>query len=138
MTQLSSKRLFERKSLVVFVVLVSQTACSGNYRVESNISREKWDAYYKHTQVTIYPRSALEGLQWQSLGVVEGLSCQQEPRDPPPTPGQARTELRRNAANRGANGVVDLACIPDDEPIAGCQASISCFGEAVLIQDPPQ
>jgi uncharacterized protein YbjQ (UPF0145 family) len=67
------------------------------------------------------------------LGQVSGNSCKNMAWDPPPSTNDALLRLRVEAAQRGANTVMDVACNEAGTDAFGtnCWASVSCKGVAV-------
>lgn len=67
------------------------------------------------------------------LGQVSGNSCKNMMWDPPPSTSDALLRMRIEAAKRGANIVMDVACNDAGTDAFGtnCWASVSCKGVAV-------
>ncbi|MGQ0582648.1 MAG: Rcs stress response system protein RcsF [Reyranella sp.] len=67
------------------------------------------------------------------LGQVQGNSCKNMAFDPPPTTNDALLRMRVEAAQKGANTVMDVACNESGTDAWGtnCWASVSCKGVAV-------
>jgi uncharacterized protein YbjQ (UPF0145 family) len=69
----------------------------------------------------------------QVLGQVAGNSCKNLAWDPPPSTSDALLRMRVEAAKRGANVVMDVACNEAGTDAWGtnCWSSVSCKGVAV-------
>jgi uncharacterized protein YbjQ (UPF0145 family) len=69
----------------------------------------------------------------QALGQVAGNSCKNLMWDPPPSTNDALLRMRIEAAKRGANVVMDVACNQAGTDALGtnCWSSVSCKGVAV-------
>jgi RcsF protein len=105
------------------------TAC-GNVKFSSNIDKENFDNYFKPSQVTVYEKSQLQGLDYRFIAAVEGSSCQEEENDRPADIKEARTNARINAAEMQANGIVFQTCL-NFERDTSCISNIICYGRAI-------
>lgn len=117
------------------VLALGLTGCSGDYAVNSNLSKRNWDDYFKASGIEVLSREQLAGMSYTTVGLVHGESCQENVELPPPDMAQAQTVAKRKAADLGANGLRALRCVHDSQPIPGCLASISCYGEAIALSD---
>ena len=110
------------------------SACS-NFEFSSNLDKENFTEYFKPSQVTIYEKSQLTGLDYTFIGTVEGSSCQEEANDRPADIKQARTNARIQAANLNANGIVFQSCLtfPAD---SSCISNIICYARALDVTLP--
>ena len=116
---------------ITLFTAVFLSGCS-NYQFSSNIDKANFDEYFKPSQVTIYSKSDLQDLDYQSLGAVEGSSCQQKSNQLPADIKEARTNARINAANMNANGVVFQSCI-NFKADKTCLSNIICYGRAIEV-----
>ena len=105
------------------------TGCS-NYQFNSNLDKQNFDEYFKPSQVTIYEKSELLNLNYETLGAVDGSSCQLKEKDIPANLKEARTNARINAANMHANGIVFQTCL-NFEQDRTCVSNIICYGHAL-------
>lgn len=125
--------LIDMKRLILMMPLIA-SGCA-NYAFNSNLDKENFDEYFKPSSVNVYQSSALDELNYLSLGTVEGESCQLDINQPIPTAAQARTEARRKVADMGGNGVVFDSCSELANP-PGCLKQIVCYGQALKVAEP--
>ena len=85
--------------------------------------------------MTLVEKEQLDSLQYQILGTVEGNSCQEDNTQPVPVIGDARTDARVRTADLGGNALLISKCIELGQT-PGCQASITCYGQALKIAEP--
>lgn len=112
------------------------TGCSG-YSFHTNLDKENFTEYFKPGSVTLIDKAQMAKLDYQVLGTVEGTSCQEEANQPVPVIGDARTEARRRTADLGGNALVLSQCL-ELQQTPGCLASITCYGQAMLVREPQQ
>lgn len=105
------------------------SGCS-NYPFSSNLDKENFETYFKPSQVTVYEKSDLADLNYQSIGAVDGSSCQTDEHQLPADIKEARTNARINAANMNANGIVFQSCLTF-EADKSCVSNIICYGQAL-------
>jgi len=119
------------KRLIVLTFIGFISGCS-NYTVESNLSKQNIETYFKPSQVTIYDKSELLDKEYTVLGAVEGSSCQEASNDLPASEKEARTNARINASDMKANGIVFQTCLnfPQDE---ACVSNVICYGRALEV-----
>ncbi len=117
-----------------FTLLLS--ACS-NFEFSSNLDKDNFSEYFKPSQVTVYEKSQLAGLDYTFIGAVEGSSCQEEENDRPADIKQARTNARIRAAELNANGIVFQSCLTF-EADSSCISNIICYARALDITLPEQ
>ncbi|GAA4874374.1 Rcs stress response system protein RcsF [Ferrimonas pelagia] len=114
--------------LIPALSLLLLAGCSTDLSFSSNLDKDNFDDYFAAGQVklldTIPPQA-------KRLGLVEGQSCQSGPQYPIPTPAEARTDLRKQAAALGANAVQLQLCTELEPGDNGCLASMVCYGEAL-------
>lgn len=110
------------------------TGCSG-YSFHTNLDKENFTEYFKPGSVTLVDQEQLATLDYQILGTVEGISCQEDEHQPVPVIGDARTEARIRTADMGGNGLLISKCI-ELQQTPGCQASITCYGQALKVAEP--
>ncbi|GAA5190434.1 Rcs stress response system protein RcsF [Ferrimonas gelatinilytica] len=108
--------------------LLLLTACSNDYRFSSNLDPDNFEDYFAAGNVVLVDTLPPQA---EALGVVEGQSCQREAQDPAPNGAEARTDMRRNAAQLGADAVKLLRCSEVDPEASGCLALMVCYGQAL-------
>lgn len=116
---------------LLFISLFSllTTACS-HFNYSTNLDKENFDEYFKPSQVIIYQKSELAGLDYHVISAVDGSSCQQKENGIPANERDARTKARLNAADMGANGVTFQTCLTI-KPDKACITNIICYGRAL-------
>lgn len=114
---------------IVLASLLLISGCSGNYQFSSNLDPEPIEGYFAPANVQLLTAKPAEAT---SKGFVSGDSCQTKSSLPPANEADARTELRRQAAEKGANAVIVQQCITLAE-VPGCVSAIQCSGEAVQL-----
>ncbi|MGL4476397.1 MAG: Rcs stress response system protein RcsF [Shewanella sp.] len=114
--------------------LVLLSGCAGDYSFQSNLSGKAIDDYFKAGDVTLYTRDQAPNGLFERVKMVAGESCQLEANSPPATMAEARTELRRQAADVGANGVMLNNCVTFTNEAEGCVSRIQCLGQAIKVQ----
>ncbi|MFB0955320.1 MAG: exopolysaccharide biosynthesis protein, partial [Aeromonadaceae bacterium] len=81
------------------------TGCSG-YSFHTNLDKENFTEYFKPGSVALVDKAQLAELDYQILGTVEGVSCQEDNSQPVPVIGDARTEARTRTADLGGNALL--------------------------------
>ncbi|MGR7920559.1 Rcs stress response system protein RcsF [Zobellella denitrificans] len=119
--------------LGVTLAALALSGCAG-WGFDSNVSPTGIKEYYKGDAVRLYSKAELEGVNYVTLGSVEGEACQVEANEAPPKEADARAQLRRRAADMGANGVVLDSCIRFND-MPGCLEQVLCSGQAVVVAD---
>lgn len=109
------------------------SGCAG-WGFDSNVSPSGIKDYYKGDGVTLYSKAELEGGNYVTLGSVEGEACQVEAQEAPPKEADARAQIRRRAADMGANGLILNSCIRFDD-MPGCLEQVLCSGQAIVVAD---
>ncbi|MGL5046105.1 MAG: Rcs stress response system protein RcsF [Shewanella sp.] len=112
-----------------FVLLLS--ACASDYSFNSNLDGEAINDYFKASDVMLYERDNLPKGHYELKGLVQGESCQADTNAAPASLADARTEARRNAADKGANGIIIKQCVIFEEATQGCISRALCVGQAV-------
>lgn len=113
--------------------LMALTACSG-VSVHTNLDPENFTEYYKPSTVEVTTYEELGNTPYVHLGTLSGLSCQVKSDDFPANASDARTDLRRKAADAGANALVPGKCVTAKDTGA-CSISVTCYGDALLVED---
>ncbi|WP_028117309.1 Rcs stress response system protein RcsF [Ferrimonas senticii] len=114
------------------MLLTALLGCSNNYSFNSNLDGQRIDQYFAVGQVQVTDAAPAHA---QSLGFVDGLSCQSGNQQPVANEADARTALRKAAATLGANTVVIRQCVALAE-LPGCLSAIQCSAEAFGISQP--
>ncbi|WP_375055457.1 Rcs stress response system protein RcsF [Zobellella sp. DQSA1] len=109
------------------------SGCAG-WGFDSNVSPAGIKDYYKGDGVAPYSKAELEGVNYVTLGSVEGEACQMEAKEAPPKEADARAQIRRRAADMGANGLILNSCIRFDD-MPGCLEQVLCSGQAIVVAD---
>ncbi|MBL1378580.1 Rcs stress response system protein RcsF [Zobellella iuensis] len=109
------------------------SGCAG-WGFNSNVSPAGIKDYYKGDGVTLYSKTELEGVNYVTLGSVEGEACQVEANEAPPKEADARAQIRRRAADMGANALILNSCIRFDD-MPGCLEQVLCSGQAIVVAD---
>ena len=115
------------------LVALTLSGCA-NMGFDSNVSPAGIKDYYKGNNVKLYGRDELKGVNYVSLGTVEGESCQVEANDPPPKDADARADIRRRAADMGANGILLDRCVRFTD-MPGCIEQVLCSGQALVVNE---
>ena len=119
--------------LGVSLLAVALSGCAG-WGFNSNVSPDGIKDYYKGDGVQLYSKADLEGVNYVTLGSVEGEACQIKADEAPPKEADARASVRRRAADMGANGILMDRCIRFDD-MPGCIEQVLCSGQALKVAD---
>ncbi|MBY6186935.1 hypothetical protein KUV89_09905 [Marinobacter hydrocarbonoclasticus] len=105
------------------------SGCAGNYAIDSNLDKAHFERYFAPGQVKLLSPDAAIG-NAEVLGLVEGISCQARAQDVPANDADARTEMRSQAAELGADAVLLHQCLTLEEQ-PGCVSARACYGKAL-------
>ena len=119
--------------LGVSLLAVTLSGCAG-WGFNSNVSPDDIKDYYKGDGVQLYNKAELEGVNYVTLGSVEGEACQINANEAPPKEADARASVRRRAADMGANGILMDRCIRFDD-MPGCIEQVLCSGQALMVAE---
>lgn len=108
-------------------------AC-GSYSFKTNIDPENFVEYTKPSRVDVYTNESIVEHRYHSLGMVDGIACQEKANDYIALESDARTDARIKAANLGANAIVFNKCVRLEKTNA-CNVSVTCYGEAFIVDD---
>ncbi|MCL1123879.1 Rcs stress response system protein RcsF [Shewanella surugensis] len=114
---------------IALILLLS--ACNSNYTFNSNLNSDAIEDYFKPSEVTVYEANKQPLGKYEIKGLVEGQACQTTENGVPVTIADARTEARRAAADKNANGLMVKNCVLITEPTPGCFSSALCIGQAI-------
>ena len=117
----------------VSLLAVALSGCAG-WGFNSNVSPDGIKDYYKGDSVRLYSKAELEGVNYVTLGSVEGEACQITADEAPPKEADARASVRRRAADMGANGLLLDRCIRFDD-MPGCIEQVLCSGQALKVAE---
>ena len=117
----------------VSLLAVALSGCAG-WGFNSNVSPDGIKDYYKGDGVQLYSKAELEGVNYVTLGSVEGEACQIQADEAPPKEADARASVRRRAADMGANGILMDRCIRFDD-MPGCIEQVLCSGQALKVAE---
>ncbi|MGL5661057.1 MAG: Rcs stress response system protein RcsF [Aeromonas sp.] len=120
------------KRLILIMPLIA-SGCA-NYGFHSNLDKKNFSDYFKPSSVHVYQQDELADLNYLSLGTVEGESCQIDAHQAIPNASEARTLVRRRAADMGGNGVVINKCAELNET-PGCLKQVICYGQALKVAE---
>lgn len=108
------------------------TACSAHYDISTNLDPENFREHFAASQVTIYQDEQDFSTKFRPLGLVEGQDCQVKAHHAMPDPIAARTRARKQAFEKGANGIIFSPCVAVESP--SCTALLVCYGQAFQIE----
>lgn len=119
------------KIILSSVLVLLLSACASDYSFNSNLDGEAINDYFKASDVVLYEGDTLPKGHYELKGLVQGESCQADLNGAPASLADARTEARRNAADKGANGIVIKQCVIFEEAAQGCISRALCVGQAI-------
>ncbi|WP_286235631.1 Rcs stress response system protein RcsF [Thalassotalea sediminis] len=124
-------------SVFVIVCTVLLGACSSQYAVKTNVDKTNFSRYFSPTKVKIYQNEQELPSTYQSLGGVEGESCQSKSHHEMPNIIDARTDARRTAFQQGANAIIFTNCalIENNQADKKCIRTRVCYGRIFFIND---
>ncbi|GLS82697.1 Rcs stress response system protein RcsF [Paraferrimonas haliotis] len=114
--------------LISALALLSLSGCAG-YTFNTNLDADNFKEYYKAGEVQVYKDDSEAPKNHVVLGLVEGTSCQDNDDLPPSNEADARTDMRRAAADLNANGVISHTCIQQSSN--SCLTETICYGQAI-------
>ena len=117
--------------LGISALALALSGCA-NWGFDSNVSPEGIKDYYKGSNVRIYQKEDLADVNYVVLSSVEGEACQIKTTDATPKEAEARADIRRRAADLGANGLLLDRCIRFDD-MPGCLEQVLCSGQAIKV-----
>ncbi|MGN0901958.1 MAG: Rcs stress response system protein RcsF [Succinivibrio sp.] len=120
-----------KKFILLFALCAA--GCS-NFEFKTNIDPSNFKEYFKPSAVEEVTDEELATKPSRSLGVVSGLSCQEDENKPVATEADARTKARLAAVDKGANAVRFGKCV-HLENTKSCRVSITCFADALVVDD---
>lgn len=119
------------KNILPSALVLLLSACASDYSFNSNLNSKAINDYFKASDVTLYEGNALPKGQYELKGLVQGESCQPDIHAVPASLAEARTEARRAAADKGANGIIIKQCVMLEETAQGCISRALCVGQAI-------
>jgi RcsF protein len=119
------------KIILSSALVLLLSACASDYSFNSNLDSEAINDYFKASDVILYEGDTLPKGHYELKGLVEGESCQADANGAPASLADARTEARRNAADKGANGIIIKQCVIFEEAAQACISRALCVGQAV-------
>lgn len=122
------------KYLIPSTLMLLLSACAGDYAFNSNLSGKAIDDYFKASDVIVYQGSIQPTGPYEIKGMVEGEACQARENDIPASIADARTQARRAAADKHANGIIIKNCVLFEETADGCFSRALCVGQAISTQ----
>lgn len=124
------------KTILSSALMLLLSACASDYSFNSNLNGEAIDDYFKASDVTLYEGDTLPKGHYELKGLVQGESCQADSNAVPASLADARTEARRAAADKGANGIIIKQCVMFEEAAQGCISRSLCVGQAIKTATP--
>ncbi|MBT1444789.1 hypothetical protein KJI95_09670 [Shewanella sp. JM162201] len=121
------------KAFVAALAALLIPACSSDYGFSSNLDPQAFNDYFKAGDVVLFEEGQGPEGRYKILGLIEGEACQATPGDVPVTVADARTDARRKAADKGANGLVIKSCTIIEESGSGCHSRALCVGQALQL-----
>lgn len=124
------------KTITSITLILLLSACNSNYTFNSNLNSDAIEDYFKPSEVTVYEGDVQPLGQFELKGLVQGEACQAKENGVPVTIADARTQARRAAADKNANGIIIKSCTLITEPAPGCFSSALCIGQAIKTPTP--
>ncbi|MFV0595820.1 Rcs stress response system protein RcsF [Shewanella sp.] len=119
------------KIILSSALVLLLSACASDYSFNSNLDSEAINDYFKAGDVTLFEGDSLPKGHYELKGLVQGESCQADVNAVPASLSEARTEARRAAADKGANGIIIKQCVMMEEAAQGCVSRALCVGQAI-------
>ncbi len=119
------------KVILPSILVLFLSACANDYSFSSNLDGNAINDYFKAGDVTLFENANLPKGHYELKGLVQGESCQAEANAVPASLSEARTEARRAAADKGANGIIIKQCVMMEEAAQGCISRALCVGQAI-------
>lgn len=121
------------RTLTPWLLLPLLVGCGANYSFNSNLDGDAIDDYFKAGSVKLIDaESALAAKR--DLGLIEATSCQEQVNQAPADAAEARTLLRQQAADMGANAIWVKECI-NLESDQQCHSAVMCIAKALVIHE---
>ena len=134
------------KKILLISLLISLTSCSA-HNLSTNLDKENFSNYFSAAKVKIYPSEKDINASYQFIGAVEGQDCQIKAHHAVPDEINARTQARRQAFDKQANGIVfsncallpqeQLAQLNNSNDAQRCHAIVICYAKAYAIETKP-
>jgi len=134
------------KILLILPVIALLASCS-TPNVSTNLDKENFRDYFSAGNVEIYQSEKSINARYQFIGVVEGQDCQIKAHHAVPDEINARTQARRQAFDKQANGIVFSSCVllPPEQlaqlnnsnDAQQCHAIVICYAKAYAIETKP-
>ncbi len=117
----------------LILALFAVSGCS-YFSFDTNLNPDNIEDYFAKANIKVYKNSELRDLNYESLGTVEGISCQTSSDEPEANERDARIDAREKAHMRRANGIVYTSCVAlEDTPV--CLTSVSCYARALYVKE---
>ena len=116
--------------------------CNSSYTVSTNLDKDNFSHYFSPSKVKVYQNEQEFTQAYQFIGLVEGEDCQLKAHHAPPDKVNARTNARRQAFEKQANGIIFTGCAlienSDRKKLFNneskqCSAILVCYGKAYQI-----
>ncbi len=122
-----------KKSLYFFSLIIL-SACSAGMPL-TNLNQVSPEIMKRGVNIKIFRAEEEHPSNFDFKAMVEGHSCKHLTTDLPPSRGEAIMRMKVDAAEKGANAILDYTCEPFGTDAWGtdCWASITCRGTGVLL-----
>jgi RcsF protein len=127
----------------IIVLITLLIGCSAN-NVSTNLDKKNFSDYFSAGNVEIYKNEKEINARYQFIGSVEGQDCQAKSHHAVPDEITARTQARRQAFDKKANGIVfsqcalisqeQLAQLNNTNDAQQCFAIVICYAKAYAIE----
>lgn len=121
------------KNLIFLTITFLLVSCSTDYSFNSNINKSAINDYFKAGKVQLINKDHPPKKPFNTLGIISGESCQINENGTPASFADARTALRRHAADIGGNAVIINNCVQFNEPDNACISRVLCMGQAITM-----
>jgi len=135
-----------KTSIFISPLIVLLASCS-TQNVSTNLDKENFSDYFSAANVEIYQSEKDINASYQFIGAVEGQDCQIKAHHAVPDEINARTQARRQAFGKQANGIVfsncallgqeQLAQLNNSNDAQQCHAIVICYAKAYAIDPKP-
>jgi len=135
-----------KTSLFISPLIILMASCS-THNVSTNLDKQNFSNYFSAANVEIYQSEKDINASYQFIGAVEGQDCQIKAHHAVPDEINARTQARRQAFDKQANGIVfsncallaqeQLAQLNNSNDAQRCHAIVICYAKAYAIETKP-
>ena len=132
-----------KTKLLISPLIVLLTSCSVE-NLSTNLDKDNFSDYFSAGNVEIYKNEKDIMARYQFIGAVEGQDCQTKAHHAVPDEINARTQARRQAFDKQANGIVFSGCalltqqqlsqLNNSNDAQQCHAIVICYAKAFSIE----